>query len=415
MKRYRLLLSVLCLLWLAVLPAAAQSNATPAPTSTFKVIGYYAYYSLYDAQYFVTDIPADRLTHLYYGPFDVSENGQCVSADTWADTGYKYPGDRDTERLRGNIKQLRLLDGEHPSLSIMMTVGGWDFSANLHAAAATPQNRERFAKSCVAFMREYEFEGIDIDWRYPVVGGKVPEAATPDDAQNYVLLLETLRAQLDAAGEEDERVYTLTVTTPGVPAFYEALLLDEMQPYVDWFNVFTVGYEGAWSALAAPAAPLFGSPRDPRGDEVRTVQSVEGTVNAYLNAGVFGEKLVITVPFYAQAWRNVRPNDYFGLYQPTEGVPNGTRPGGTLYYSDLESFLNSNDYVRFFDIETRSAWMYNENRRIAISYENPESIMNKARFVIQQGLGGMMAYELAYDDRSHTLLNAMADYFALPE
>jgi len=408
-KRYRLFWIVSLLLMAWTVPAAAQSE-TP-----FKVIGYYTYYSIYDAQYFVTDIPAERLTHLYYGPFDVTENGQCASADAWADTGYKYPGDRDNERLRGNIKQLRVLDAEHPDLSIMMTVGGWDFSANLHAAAADARARERFAKSCVAFMREYEFEGIDIDWRYPVVGGKLPEVATPEDAQNYVLLLQALREQLDIAGEDDGRVYSLTATTPGVPAFYESLLLDEMQPYVDWFNVFTVGYEGEWSALAAPAAPLFGSPRDPRGDEVRATQNVEGTINAYLNAGVFSEKLVMTVPFYAQAWRNVRPNDYFGLYQTTEGVPNGTRAGGTLYYSDLESFLTSDDYVRFFDNETRSAWMYNEGRRIAISYENAESLMHKSRYVIQQRLGGIMAYELAYDDRTHTLLTAIADYLAPTE
>lgn len=399
------------LLLLVMMPVAAQSAPTAEPLTDHKVVGYYTYYSIYDQEYFVPEIPADKLTHLLYGPLEVSENGQCISADEWADVGYRYPGDRPTERLRGNFKQLRLLDGDNPNLAIMMTVGGWDFSANLHTAAASPQGRERFARSCVAFMRQYEFEGIDIDWRYPVVGGKEPLEATPDDAQNYVLLLEELRKQLDAASVLDERTYLLSVTTPGVPTFYEPLLLDDMQRYVDWFNVFAFGYQGEWSDLASPAAPLFGSGRDPRGEEVQVLYNVRGTVDAYLNAGVVGNKIVIGIPLYAQAWRNVRPNDYFGLYQPADGVPTGTRAGGTLYYEDLESFLTSDSYVRFFDNETRSAWMYNEQRRIAISYENAESILNKTRYVISQQLGGVMAYELAFDDDSHTLVNAIYDGF----
>ena len=123
------------------------------------------------------------------------------------------------------------------------------------------------------------------------------------------------------------------------------------------------------------------------------------------------DRIVIGVPFYAQTWRNVRPNDYFGLYSITDGVPNGTRPGGILYYSDLDSLFASQNYVRFFDPETASAWMYSESQRVAISYEDSQSIEAKADFVREMGLGGVMLNELSFDDAEATLLNNVYNNF----
>jgi GH18 family chitinase len=51
--------------------------------------------------------------------------------------------------------------------------------------------------------------------------------------------------------------------------------------------------------------------------------------------------------------------------------------------------------------------MYNPTNRIAISYENPESIQNKAAFVRRMNLGGMMVWELGFDDEQFTLLSTI--------
>ena len=47
-------------------------------------------------------------------------------------------------------------------------------------------------------MQQYLFDGIDIDWRYPVSGG--PVDGRPEDTDNLTLLLEEFRTQLDRAG-----------------------------------------------------------------------------------------------------------------------------------------------------------------------------------------------------------------------
>ena len=53
------------------------------------------------------------------------------------------------------------------------------------AAAGTPQSRATFAQSCVNFMKTYGFDGIDIDWEYPVSGGL--QSGVAADKANHAL------------------------------------------------------------------------------------------------------------------------------------------------------------------------------------------------------------------------------------
>jgi len=385
----------------------AQGNE---PTnSLYRVVAYFSSYSIYDLDYYVTDINPEIVTHINYRPFTVSENGQCITTDQWADTGYLYPGDDEFDRVRGNVHQLHMMRGDYPNLKLMMSVGGWELSEYFSDVALDEASRLRFARSCIALLRDYEFDGIDIDWRYPVVGGAEPVNARPSDTDNYVLLLETLRDELDKAGDKDERRYLLTALIPSSEALYTYYDLNAMHPYLDWLNVATYGYSGVWSEVASPHAPLYGSNRDPRSETVREVYNVDGTVNAFLDAGIPANKIVMGIAFFAQTWSNVRPNDIFGLYEPASGIPTGTRPNGVLYYRDLDPLLESENYTKYFDDATKTPWMYNADRRIAVSYENPRSIQFKASYVERFGLGGMMITEVGFDDASGTLLDAIGE------
>ena len=80
--------------------------------------------------------------------------------------------------------------------------------------AATDASRQTFADSCAAFLKTYpQFDGIDIDWEHPVVGGLQP--GQPRDARNYVLLLAALRRALGPGK-------LLTVAVSAEPARHRA-------------------------------------------------------------------------------------------------------------------------------------------------------------------------------------------------
>jgi hypothetical protein len=51
-------------------------------------------------------------------------------------------------------------------------------------------------------------------------------------------------------------------------------------------------------------------------------------------------------------------------------------------------------YTRHWDDQVKVPWLYDKQTEIMISYEDPESIAVKAKYVIQKHLGGMMFWDL---------------------
>ncbi len=407
MRRNMWLLLSLLLIVTWVVPAQAQEEGEEpaAAAANYRVVGYYSSWSVYN-DLLLTDQPLDLLTHLYYGPVGVSENGQCVSTDEFADTGFQYPDDLVTERRRGNFKQLGIIREQYPDLKIIMDVGGWENSVEFPNVASDAELRDRFAKSCVAYMRQFDFDGINIYWRYPVIGGLEP--GRPDDAENLSLMLSALRDEIDNWADEDQADYLLTISAPGTPDLVEAFRIDLQHRFVDFVNVTTFGFQGSWSEITGHHTPLYGNPRDPRGELSIEAFNTDGALTTYLNTGVPAEKLNMGIPFYGQAWRNVPEGNLFGLFETNDGVPNGTRDGGILYYGDLETLLRDEEYLQWYDDAADAPWLYNPRRRIAISYDNMQSIRAKANYIRELGLGGVYVQEVAFDGEEDPLLRTLS-------
>ncbi len=402
-RKFWLLIScIFALSWAGL--AQAQGEEAEVPPE-YRIVGHYSSWSVY-SDFLVTDLPLNLLTHMYYGPVGISENGQCESTDEWADMGFKYPDDEDTERRRGNFKQLGIIREQYPNLKIMIDIGGWENSVEFPQVASDEELRKRFATSCLAYMRQHEFDGINIDWRYPVVGGLEPGRAA--DAQNFALLLEALREEINEWSETDGEQYLLSISAPATPDLHESFRVDLHQRYVDWVNVTTYGFRGSWSELTGHHTPLYGDERDPRGELSIEQFNADGAINAYLNYGVPAEKINMGVAFYAQAWRNVPEGQLFGLFQTNDGIPNGTRDGGILYYGDLAPLLFDTDYIQYYDTVAEAAWLYNPRRRIAISYETPQSIRAKANYIRTLELGGAYVREVAFDGEEYPLIRTLS-------
>ncbi|MBI5959064.1 MAG: glycoside hydrolase family 18 protein [Chloroflexi bacterium] len=400
-KRWISLVFLGCSVILCLLPGEGVFSA---PYHSYRVVGYYTSWSIYTAQYFVTDIPAEQLTHINYAFLNLSDQGGCTLGDELADIYYLYPNDSETDVLRGNFKQLQQLKQRYPDLKTLMSVGGWTWSDRFSDAALTPESRAVFIQSCINFMKTYGFDGIDIDWEFPVSGGLVKHSGRPEDKENFTRLLAELRAQLDIQGEIARTHYLLTIAAPQTPQFYAYFEMDKIHPYLDWINLMSYTFHGGWSPITNLHAPLYASSSDPSEDEVTRLKfNVDAAVQAYLEAGVPADKIVVGAPFYGHGWSGVA-NVNHGLYQSFTGLPDATWGDGVYDYRDLEAnYLDS--YQRFWHEEAQVPWLYDPGTQIMISYEDPESLSAKADYVQQQGLGGMMIWELSYDSDDHTLLN----------
>ncbi|MBC7812282.1 MAG: glycoside hydrolase family 18 protein, partial [Burkholderiales bacterium] len=266
-----------------------MAQKTPE-TSDYRIVGYYAGWTMYDRQYFVTDIPADRLTHLNYAFALISDAGEVMLGDEWGDTQFPYPGEEGSTGLLGNFHQLQLLKEANPHLQTLISIGGWTGSAKFSDAALTPESRERFARSAVEFILRYGFDGIDIDWEYPTGGGVAGNIERPEDPENFVLLLAELRTQLDAQASQDGVHHLLTIALGSGRTAYEPLDWARIHPLLDWINVMTYDMSGNWSQVTGFNSPLYDSvPTPPE------VSSTASTLNVLLALGSPANKLVMGV------------------------------------------------------------------------------------------------------------------------
>jgi chitinase len=401
------LLSALALL--AFLPSAPadEKPAVRPPQADRRIVSYFTEWSIYQRNYHVANIPADKITHLNYA-FAKINNGECALFDSFAAVDKAYPGDKwDAGVLRGNFNQLLQLKKKHPHLKTLIAVGGWTLSGPFSDAALTDESRSKFARSCVAFMVKYGFDGVDLDWEYPVGGGLESNRTRPEDKRNCTLLLAVLRRELDARGKSDGKRYLLTIAAPAGPKTFANLELDKVHEHLDWINLMTYDFHGGWSPLTNFNAPLYSSSTDPTADEtIRKHFNVDAAVQAYLAAGVPPGKIVVGVPFYGRGWGGVK-NVKDGLYQPhAANPPKGTWEAGVYDYRDLAAnYLGK--YRRYRHDEAGVPWLYDEASGVMISYDDSQSLQRKAEYVLKHDLGGVMVWELSGDAPDSPLLNAL--------
>jgi len=386
------------------LSARLDAQANPMPTHDYRVIGYYAAWTVY-RDFDVASIPAGQLTHLNYAFANISDAGEIVLGDPWADAEMPDPQDTTGAELQGNHRQLLLLKQAFPHLKTLISVGGWSWSDRFSDVALTAESRTTFARSAVDFVTRYGFDGIDLDWEYPTGGGDPGNLERPEDPENFIRLLEELRAQLDARGAMDNRDYLLTIAAGAGRSAYQPLDWARIHPLLDWLNVMTYDMSGAWSRLTGFNAPLYDSqPQPPEGT------SADTTLRDFIALGVPPEKLVLGVPFYGRGWAGVGPENN-GLHQPFSGVPAGTREQGYYDYADLAANYVS-EATRHWHETAQVPWLYDAETGVMISYDDPESLAGKARYVRENGLGGIMIWELSTDDG--TLLAAIDEALSAP-
>ncbi|MCC3356339.1 glycosyl hydrolase family 18 protein [Bacillus sp. REN16] len=332
------------------------------------IIAYLAGWATLSGFSIMHDLDASRLTHVNYAFGLVGQD-------------HKIKMENPTNDLL-NFAELRKLKEKYPHLKTTIAVGGWGGSGGFSEASATDEARTIFADSVVDFITEHGFDGVDLDWEYPVSGGGPGTYPNPADKDNYPLLLEKIREKLDEQGEKDGRHYSLSIAGAANTGFVKNTTIGLSQQYLDYVQVMTYDIHGTWEPLADLNAPLY--------DDNGKTWSVDKAITAYLDAGVPAEKIVMGVPFYGYRY-NVTSSENNGLRQPYQG-------SGSATYGKImrEDYVN-NGYERFWDEGTQTPYLFNAEQSIFITYDDPESLQIKANYIRERGLGGAMIWEISQD------------------
>ncbi|KAI0261223.1 glycoside hydrolase superfamily [Gloeopeniophorella convolvens] len=340
--------------------------------------GYFTNWGIYGANFQPTDINPSDLTHIIYSFADVTQStGSIFLTDSYADEQKHFPGDSwdDTgNNLYGCLKQMYLLKLANRNLKVLLSIGGWTYSQDGHFSFVTDSGlRATFVSSAVQLIKDYGFDGIDIDFEYP---------SDSAQGQGFASLLTELRTAFDqlAQSNGDSVPYEITAAVSAGSANYANLVVPQMNSALSYWNLMAYDYAGSWLTWADNQANLYGG--------ARTGVSTDSALQWYLSQGATPGKINIGIPLYGRAFE-----DTTGLGAPYNGIGPGTISAGIYSYSVLplagaQVFENTTDV---------SSYSYNAASKELVSYDTPHIASLKAQYVQSKGLAGSMFWDLSTD------------------
>jgi chitinase len=329
-------------------------------------------------------IDANKLTHINYAFVDVQDSMAWLT-------------NLETDTV--NFRILNKLKEVNPDLKILISIGGWSWSGNFSDAVLTPDSRYKFAKTSVDIVADYDLDGVDIDWEYP---GQIGDnnVFRPEDKQNYTLMFEALRKELDELSKITGKYYELTTAVGASYSYIEHTEMDRAVKYLDFVNLMT--YDFYTSGDSAGHHSNLYPPEDYDKDA-----SAHKTFHLFVEAGVPADKLVMGLPFYGRSWI-MKSADKHGINMPVEGRARG---GGYTYIKD--SLVNKNGFVRYWDENAKAPYLFNSETNQLITYDDEESVRLKCEYVIDNNMAGMMFWQYASDPNEY-LLDAINEYLYGP-
>lgn len=351
------------------------------------VVGYFPYYASYRENISFSELKAAHYSHIIYQHSDVKPDGSLAPADEFVDLTKAQKVEWGPS-YRGNYRALNWLKGKNPGLSILLSVGGRDFSKNLSTVAADSGKRERFVVSALETLEKYGFDGIEVDWRYPSVKGAVENGLrSPSDFSNFVQLLKEFRAACPHC--------SLVVTVPDKQKNRSNWEFAQLEGTVDFFTLLPYEFESDSTPGTGHRAPLFTDPARPGPSLDSTVKELE----------VFGlplKDLVITVPSSGLGWKGVK-NQNNGLLQSHDGNTYGTwndpysGVSGEHAYREMVDLIDSGVYEVFWAEDVGASFAYSSKDQIFISYESTKSIKGKLNYLDSMGLAGIAITDVTSD------------------
>ncbi len=125
-------------------------------------------------------------------------------------------------------------------------------------------------------------------------------------------------------------------------------------------------------------------------------------------------KLNVGSPFYSRGWKNVvAGTGTNGLFATAGGAPVGNlddpgSPGGQNSYAQMKVLENTPGYTKYRDSVSQVPWLYNSSLGVMYTYEDETSAAARCDYVINNGFGGIIGWEISCDTSNFSLTNTIS-------
>ncbi|KAL5018332.1 hypothetical protein ScPMuIL_004054 [Solemya velum] len=302
--------------------------------------------------------------------------------------------DESTDWQKGMYERFNDLKQFAPSLKTLLAVGGWNMgSGPFTAMVSSPSNRNEFAIFAAGFLRDRNFDGLDLDWEYPASRGSPPE-----DKDKFSLLVKETRAVFDEEAHVTgkPRLLLTAAVAAGKRTVDDAYDVPEISKHLDFINLMTYDFHGGWDPIAGHNSPLY-----PRSDETGYDRylNMDSASRYWIQLGCPKEKLVIGMAMYGRSFRLESENNT-GIGAPIKGkgTPgNYTREKGFLAYYEVCQMQRNGGQV-YRAPEQKVPYIVKGDQWVG--YDDPESLEGKMNYTLTNGYGGVMVWALDLDDFS---------------
>ncbi|EFA10488.1 chitinase 10 isoform X1 [Tribolium castaneum] len=369
-----------------MVPDKPVTTTTSRPIGTdtsddYKVVCYFtnwAWYRQGDGKYLPSDIDPSLCTHINYGFAVLDSSSMTLKPhDSWADIDNEFYKKVVSYKSRG--------------VKVLIALGGWNDSAgNKYSRLVNdPQARAAFIAHVLAFIEEWNFDGLDLDWEYPKCWQVDCNKGPDSDKEAFAAFVRELSAAF-----KPKNLLLSAAVSPSKAVIDAGYDVPALSQYLDWIAVMTYDFHGHWDKQTGHVAPLYYYPGD-----VYDYFNANFSLNYWIEKGADPGKIVMGMPLYGQSFSLADAADR-GLNAKSYGPGEAgefTRAGGFLAYYEICERVKKRGWTVTRDPQGRiGPYAYLSNQWV--SYDDIAEIRRKSRLVKALKLGGGMVWALDLDD-----------------
>jgi chitinase len=339
----------------AVATVVVNPPALAGPSGKW-VSGYYTGWNA--AEYPPEKVDFSALTHLFVGRALPQADGTLST---------KFDNDQGPDIARTLAKRAHAAGRK-----AVIMVGG----AGAHdgwVSAASDANRAKFVKALLQAVDDFGYDGLDLDW----------EPVESDDRPKLLALAKALRE----ARPKMLLTFPLHWINTNHPEAADPWFAG-LAPYFDQMNVMSYEMVGPWEDWHAWHTSAL------RGESGLHPTSITSSLELWVKAGIPKAKLGLGIPFYGMAWRNITGPD-----QPFTGEADYVGGDNSFTYKKILRYEKWGKYQ--WDDKAQASYLtfardpHVEDGTVRwISYDSPQTIAAKGRFVREQGYGGAIIWTI---------------------